>query len=107
MRQGRAGGGAFAGRSPSAVQHGPTERGQPGRRRLRLFAAGWLQRPGGTVPRCDPAGRALPPARIVPHIRCAPRMRARKGPPMSRHAMQRLSFFLLMGVTLYASLGLG
>ena len=24
---------------------------------------------------------------------------------MSRHAMQRLSFFLLMGVTLYASLG--
>jgi len=26
---------------------------------------------------------------------------------MSRRAMQRLSFFLLMGVTLYASLGLG
>ena len=36
-----------------------------------------------------------------------PSVAKRKVLPMSRHAMQRLSFFLLMGVTLYASLGMG
>ncbi|ARJ68940.1 hypothetical protein B0A89_04135 [Paracoccus contaminans] len=94
-------GGPPRGRLPAARAAGPR------RGHLRLFAARWSQRRGGTARRGDPAGHALPPAPIVPHIRCAPRMRARKGLSMSRHAMQRLSFFLLMGVTLYASLGLG
>ena len=50
-------------------------------------------RPWGLTVRPDPCDRGK-----------AQLTASRKTLPMSRPAMQRLSFFLLMGVTLYASL---
>lgn len=58
-------------------------------------------KPGGQ----SPPAAALPFASAAPYILQATARRAERK-PMSQKAMQRLSFFLLMGLTLYAA-GMG
>ena len=72
-------------------------------RRFRPVSAAALP-PGGRLPHIR-QGTRRPPRRFWTRHR--PLWPSEKVLPMSRHAMQRLSFFLLMGVTLYASLGMG
>jgi hypothetical protein len=54
--------------------------------------------------RPGPAKPALPFAPAQPYIPLSSNPRLAERKPMSRKATQRLSFFLLMGLTLYAAL---